>query len=395
LRIGYFITHYPYAQSFKDPSLNQYYPIGGAANVAYYLAQDMIKLGHEVSIFTTAIDNKTNVEKADHMLIYRYGRNFRIEKASFSYGLQFKSPEHDVDLVHLHFALPPGNLAAWHYAKQRKKPFVITYHGDPVPDYGNIIRRLGLKFLDKFIYNKMLPDANIIICPSEQYIKQSYLLSRYQEKAIAIPNGIDLETTQTSLDKNKCREALGLPGDKLIIFFLGNLISYKSPDLLIESLPLILKQMRNVTLVMSGDGPMLNDLENQAKRLNISDNVIFTGSVAGEQKNRYFKASDIFVLPSALNTEVFPIVLLEASAAALPMVVSNLPTMRCIIDNEQNGIIYNAGDINSLAEVIIRLLKDPELRSRLGQRAREKVENFTWHNIALETEKIYKQFVAE
>jgi len=382
MKIGYFITLYPYENSFKDSSISNMYPVGGAEVVAYNLANTVAKLGFEVNIFSSSIDSQNHIEELDNMKIIRYGTTFKLEKAFFSTGLFTKAVEYDVDIVHLHFTTPPGSFAAYRYAIMKNKPLVITYHGDAVEKYGTAMRRYGIKLYNRFAVNRILSKAKLIISPSQFYIGESGYLPAYREKVITIPNGINMEEMDVPYSKEECRRRLSLSSDDKVVLFVGALIGYKSPDLLLKALNLVIKKIPNTKLVLIGDGPMRAQMETLANTESLADIVRFTGIVVGEQKALYFKAADIFVLPSTMNTEVFPIVLLEASLAGLPMVVSSLNTFRCIVEDGYNGVITEAGNVNSLADAIISLFSQPTLMNRMGFNARKRVEDYSWQNIA-------------
>lgn len=366
------------------------YPVGGAEIAAYNLAENMASLGHEVTVFSTSVDSRSCVDDRGSMRVCRYRRNFRIEKALFSFEHFFKPLSEEVDVVHLHFTTPPGNLAGWHYARSKRKPLVVTYHGDAVPDYGRLIRRVGLGLTEWLVADRILARANLIICPSDHYISESRFLPRYKEKIVTIPNGINLHELDLPLTKEECRKALSLSTEDRVILYVGALISYKSPDLLIEAFPEIKEKVPQARLLFVGDGPMRLQLERLAATRNVSSEVRFAGSVVGADKARYYKAADVLVLPSTLNTEVFPLVLLEASAAGLPMVVSSLKTFRCLIEDGFNGAVTRTGDAQSLAGAIIALLSRADVRRQMGENARRKVEGYSWDKIARLTERVYE-----
>ena len=79
MKIGYFITRYPYQDRFDDSKFFEKYKYGGAEIVAYYLANDMAQKGHEIKVFTTSADSKSSIEKCNNIEIYRYGTNLKIE----------------------------------------------------------------------------------------------------------------------------------------------------------------------------------------------------------------------------------------------------------------------------------------------------------------------------
>ena len=394
MKVGYFIMHFPYQESFTNPALYKKYPVGGAEFAAYHLAFNMAKLGHEVHVFTNSIDAKDHTEDMGDVKVHRFATNFRILKGFFSINMFLKSWRHKVDIVHLHFSLPPTDLASLTYAKLIKKPFIVHYHGDWDSTYGPAVRRVGLKIWNNVIVKTVLNKADLIISPSEYYISQSRYLPKHVDKTITIPNGVNLEELEVSYTKKECRNNIGISESDKVILFLGVLIDYKSPDLLIKSLPLILKQTPDAKLVFVGDGPMRNELELRAKNHGLSDKVKFAGNTVGELKAQYYKAADVFVLPSALNTEVFPLVFLEAAAAGLPIVCSDVKTFSCFVENEYNGIMSIKGDINSLSEAIVRILSQPEIRQIMSDNTKNKVRSYSWYKIAQQTEDVYKQLLS-
>jgi len=393
MRIGYFTTLFPYPGSFSGIPLYplDLYPWGGSDVVAYHLARNMVKLGHEVSIFTSSVDSSNHIEESEGMRIYRYGTNFKIKKAFFSLDLFLKSIKHDVDIVHLHYSTPPGILASFFYAKVTGKPYIITYHGDMPENFGNLVRRVGVYMFNRLCVHKILSSAKLIISPSEYYISQSQFLSKHREATVTIPNGIDSKELEIAFTKEECKERLSLGRDDMIIFFIGALMESKNPHLLIKAMPAILGKIPNTKLVIAGVGSMRQDLENLTEKLGLSHRVIFAGGVTGELKAMYYKAADVFVLPSV--KEVFPIVLLEAATANLPMLVSDLSTFRCLIEDGDNGLMVHIDDEVSLVRPIINLLSDSELRERLGTNANIKVKDFFWEKIAKTTEEAYKAII--
>jgi len=390
MRIGYFASLFPYRESFEDTEFASRYPVGGVELWAYQLAHQMSKLGHEVIVFTTSADSKNHIEEKDGIAIYRYGTNFKIEKAFFSVDLLFKPLHHDIDIVHMHFALPPANLAGLFYAKVKRKPLIVTYHSDQIPGYGRLIRRVGLGLQDKFIVPEILSRARVIICNSVYYIPLSRFLPRYREKIIAIPPGMNADEYRVPYSKDECRQKLSLNEDDKIILFVGQLINYKSPDLIIKAMPAIVKKTPTARLAILGDGPLRGKLEHMVNDLRLTQTVTLAGAVSNEVKALYYKAADVFVLPSTTSGESFGFVLLEAAAAGLPIVVSSLETFRAFIRDGYNGLVAKLGDIDALAEAINRLLSDTALRQEMGEHAKASVRDYSWENTATKIEKIYE-----
>ena len=107
----------------------------------------------------------------------------------------------------------------------------------------------------------------------------------------------------------------------------------------------------------------------------------------------YYKAADIFVLPSTMTTEVFPLTILEAYSSSLPIIVSDLKTFKQIVNDGWNGIIVERFNHNKLAEAIIYLLENKKVRKKIGLNANKTAKTYSWSRIALLTEKCYGELV--
>jgi len=392
MKINYFITHFPYKGHFDDKDYFARYKYGGAELAAYYLALEMAKK-NEVNVFTASIDSKDFFEEYNGVNVHRYGTKFRIENGNISFGLFTKPLSHDADIVHAHFSTPPGEIAGLRYAKKKNVPFILTYHGDWQESFGGLIRRFALSFYNKCLLDKILSGADIIISPSEYYINESRFLPEYRDKIVVIPNGINIDDFNISYSKEECREKLGLPPDKSLILFVGNLIPYKGPDVLVKAMQKIIKEVPDTELVFVGSGKMKAELIELSKKLGVGKYVNFAGFVEEHLKPLYYNAADVFCLPSTLNTEVFPIVLLEASACGLPMVVSDLDTFKCIIDNGYNGLFTKRGNENDLGSALIYLLENEEIRKMMGRNATRRVEEYSWKRVAEAIERVYGESI--
>lgn len=391
MKIGYFVGHFPYKDFLGD--LLEYtkrYSHDGGITVARNLATNMAKRNNEIYVFTTSINSKDSIEKYKNITIYRYGTNIRIEHANISFNI-FREPlKHKVDIVHVHGGNFIAELAALRYAKRKKIPFILTYHGDAQENYGGIIRRFSVSFYIKHLLNRVLSYADVIISPSEYYINESRFLEKYRDKIVVIPNGINVNEFDINYPKDVCREKLGLPLDGSIILFFGNIVPYKGPDVLVKAMPRIVKDVPDTELVFAGKGVMRDELEKLSVKLGVEKNVKFAGFVGDSLKPLYYRAADVFCLPSVMSTEVFPLVLLEASASGLPMVVSDLDTFKCIIEDGYNGLFTKRRDEENLADAIIYLLENEGVREKMGKNARKKVKNYSWDNMADKTEKLYE-----
>ena len=121
------------------------------------------------------------------------------------------------------------------------------------------------------------------------------------------------------------------------------------------------------------------------------ENINFMGFVDDNIKKLCYSAADIFVLPS--RSEGFGIVLLEASAYGLPLVVSDLEVFRSVVQDGYNGLFTDREDEQDLASKIMSLLDNDDLRVKMGENAIERVQEFTWERVADETLTLYSKLL--
>jgi glycosyltransferase involved in cell wall biosynthesis len=291
MKIRYFTHTHPYKNPITGEMIKEYTG-GGVGNVSYNLSVQMAKRGIPIDILYKPLKLGINL-----------------------------------DIVHAHAGNPPAPIAAYLYAKKKKKPFVVTYHGDGQWDWGGVIRRASGYFYSKYLLDKILSYADVIISPSEYYINESRVLSKYRDKIVVIPNGINIDEFNINHSKEECRAKLDLSPDDKIILFLGTLSPQKGPDILLKAMPKIIKEVPETGLVFVGSGTMREELERLCKRLGIEKNVTFVGFVGDTFKKAiYYKSSDVLVLPSF--SECFPIVNLEPTIGILTFPISeagNIP----------------------------------------------------------------------
>lgn len=165
------------------------------------------------------------------------------------------------------------------------------------------------------------------------------------------------------------RRSLGLPHDAAMVLWGGRLDPVKGLSLLIESFRLIHEEA-NAHLCLAGAGPIREQLERLVRGLQLTHCVHFLGPRVDVAE--LLKAADVFVFPS--RTEGLPNALLEAMAAACPIVTTDVPGCRDLIVNGQTGLVVPYADTQALAAAMLRLLGDPVLAARLGAQASKVVE---------------------
>ncbi|MEM0203267.1 MAG: glycosyltransferase family 4 protein [Archaeoglobaceae archaeon] len=384
MRVGHFVTAFPNRKLRTE--------VYGAGRVAYFLSRELAKKGHEVHVFVPSLENL--IENQKNLVAHFYKSLLKISHFGYiSPKLLFDPLNYDLDVIHLHWDTPISATAALRYVNKRGKPFVVTWHGDWIERYGNLVRKIGVWLANKYLVDKLLSKADVIITPSMHYVEESKFLRNFREKVVEIPNGIDLEAFNIPHSKYEAREILGLDKEKKLVLFLSQLYDLKGPHILLRAIPKIVERHEDAFFVFAGGGNV-KKYETLAKELGVDKFVKFTDYIEERLKPLYYKSADVFVLPSIETFEVFPLVLLEASAVGLPMVVSDLRTFRCIIEEGYNGIFTKRGDPESLANAITYLLENEEVREKMGRNAKEKARQYSWDKIAEKYEEVYKKVLS-
>ncbi|MEN1972035.1 glycosyltransferase [Luteimonas sp. MJ204] len=185
-------------------------------------------------------------------------------------------------------------------------------------------------------------------------------------RVVAVRNGVPVPPSPGAIDRADARDALGVPADALVIGCVGRLVELKNHRLLLDQVPALAAMFPDVRVLLIGDGPMRASLEDRARVLGIEAHVRFTG--ARDDVGRLLPALDVFALPS--RTEGLSIALLEACAAALPVLASDVGGNPEIVRHGRTGLLFPSDDGAALRAALAQLLADRQLRASLGSAAR-------------------------
>lgn len=208
-----------------------------------------------------------------------------------------------------------------------------------------------------------------------------------EAKIEIVPNAADsAEFVPVPPDRALLRQLAINPG-QTVVGYAGSLVGYEGLDLLIRAHALTRTSAPLQRLVIVGDGPALGELRALTSELGVERSVRFTGRVEASEVPRYLSVFDVVACPRVSNiiTEmVSPLKPLEAMAAGKALLASNVAPLRHLIgDNQQRGVLFEAGNPHSLAEGLIRLGSDEKCREDLGRRARAwAVDERSWMRIA-------------
>ncbi|MYR05189.1 glycosyltransferase [Gordonia sp. SID5947] len=203
-----------------------------------------------------------------------------------------------------------------------------------------------------------------------------------------LPPGVD--TSRFAPDpqaRRRIREQLGL-GDRPTVLCLSRLVPRKGQDALIRALPLIRREIGDVTLVIVGGGPYAETLRELVSQYGMTDHVVFTGSVSSADLPAYHNIADVFAMPArtrgrGLDVEGLGIVYLEASATGVPVVAGQSGGAPETVVEGVTGTVVDGTDVDAVAFAITAILADPAAASEMGSRGREHaVETWEWRSIA-------------
>lgn len=287
------------------------------------------------------------------------------------------------DIIHIHYPNPLSTLISSILAKKYNKKYVISIHTHIGIDESSEDRGIFYKpfaFINNLFFLRFaLRNARKIITPSPYFLQNSKYTSKFEYKSVTIPNGVDINRFNPSVDGQKVRRKLGIDGK--MVLFLGSLNSShkgKGLSVLMDAFKKIIVQIKNTKLVIVGDGDMKQEYIDYAKSLDLNNDIIFVGRVSVEELPNYYAAADVFVLPS-IWYESFGIVLVEAMACGTPVIGSDVGGIPFVIGNA--GFLVTPNDVDELANTLLYLLTNEDLAKSVGTNCRKRIETvFTWEH---------------
>ncbi|MEW6416966.1 MAG: glycosyltransferase [Nitrospirota bacterium] len=259
-----------------------------------------------------------------------------------------------------------------------KVPIIIpTFHNVyESPDKPKLHRRL-LNYVLAFF-------TDVLVGVSETVASDIKRFDRVNPQRVkVIYNGIDLKDFQVAISKEEARRMFNLPQNSTIIGTVGRLTEQKGHRYLIEAA----SQINNASIIVAGDGPLKEELKRLADKT--EGNCIFMGRICPEKIPLFLRSLDIFCFPSLW--EGFGIALVEAMAAGLPVVTSDIPPLKEVVDD--TGILVSPKDTEALAKALKMLIDNPSLRGPLGNKARERARIFSIENTVKTYECLFEEIL--
>ncbi|HBA36725.1 TPA: hypothetical protein DCZ15_02500 [Candidatus Falkowbacteria bacterium] len=355
----------------KILQINKFYHpwIGGVEKIVQNIAEDFNgRDGFRVDVLACQAQGRRQTENINGITVYRaaswgYWLGMPI---SWDFFRLLRKIKKNYDLILIHHPFPLAFLAI-PFLKNKK--IFIWYHAD-------IIRqKISKHFFLPFI-KLGLKRADKILLASRSLLAQSSLLKKYVAKSEIIPFGLDLEKFSVKNDDDRQTAEIKKRYGSPLILGVGRLVSYKGWEFLITALADdSLRALPEVKLLIIGAGPLETELNKLIADLELQNKVSLLKTVPDLKP--FYEASDLLVLPSVSSTEAFGLVQLEAMACGKPVINTDLPTGVTEVSlHGLSGLTVPPRDSAALAQAILKILSDPELKNRFGKNGRQRVEDF-------------------
>jgi glycosyltransferase involved in cell wall biosynthesis len=359
----------------------------GTGNVCYHNSVELARLGHHVVVYTAA-GSPTRLEDTEGISVRRLSPIIRFGNAPLLPGLLGLN---DVDIIHLHLPFIFGAELVWGVSGLRKIPMVVTYHNDLI---GRGLRRLLFDSYTFLSVGRVLSAARKIAVVSEDHAlhcAQAPLFRKRWKDIVEIPNGVDTDWFHPLEAEPDIRRKYKIPDTASLLLFVAALDRahhYKGLATLFQAVGGLSRE--DVRLLVVGEGELRETYRLQAEKMGIGRQTIFAGSVSDSDLPAYYRSADIFILPSHV-LESFGMVLVEAMACGIPVIATNLPGVRSVVSDGEDGFLIPPMRADSLAEKILFMLDHSEIRKEMGIRGRKKAETkYAWRRIAPRLLRMYE-----
>ena len=321
-----------------------------------------------------------------------YGYNSVARRRILSAALHFE-PE----VIYERYAF--GNASGIMAAKHLKLPLILEVNSPLVLE---LERTRGLSFpglarkLERFVYT----GADRVCVVSEVLKEMLVDLDVDPERIFVTPNGVDLadyDYQDRGATRRAAREDLGLPAEQageVVIGFVGYYREWHRLDVVLAAM--VEPGLERSRLVLIGEGPARESLEREAGRLGLSGRVHFAGTRPHARIPSLLPGFDVAVVP-AINDYASPLKLHEYMAACLPVVAPDQPNLREVLSADQNALLVPPGDADAMAEAVLTLARDAELRQRLGWAGRNTIDerDLTWSGNARRVTRVFEELLQE
>ncbi len=286
------------------------------------------------------------------------------------------------DLLRVHSFFSSCLDALWiTFASKPSIPMVVHFHHlDDSPWRNALVRRV-------------MRQSEAVIAFSYAAKEQAVQhLGVHSSKIHVVYHGVERTFRPAPVNLELLRQVGWVPGERILLF-LGSLEPRKNPLFLLDVAAELLALGQKVRLVLCGAGPLQEALRRRISALGLEPHVFLAGPVPEPLKADYYNLADVFTFPSDL--EGFGLVLAEAMSCGTPVVAFNTSAISEVVEDGETGFLIQPGDKREFVRKTILLLDNEALRTRMGSRARDRVDRlFRWERAAQQTLAVYQQIVS-
>lgn len=383
---------------FKILIINyEYPPVGGGGGVICRdIAEEICAAGHKVTVITSEFKDLPGHEIINGVEIIRVHVLFRGKQnvaslpsmlsyvpASISKANELLSKE-NYDIINTHFAIPSGPSGNF-ISKKFKIPNVLSIHGGDIFDPSKLLSPHKTPGLKQTV-RKMLIEADRVIAQSSDTKRNAESYYDVDRSIDIIPLGIKPNDFEI-----KTKKELGFSENKKILITVGRLIKRKNLEEFIDIFNKIKKDF-NCELIIIGDGPERENIQEKINNLNLSSDIKLLGRVSEELKFQYLNASDIYV-STALH-EGFGIVFLEAMECGLPIICYDRGGQVDFLKDNKTGFLIKLGNTEFFYNKLSILLNDNGLRERVSSFNKDLIKKFYINNITQQYLAIFEEVLS-
>lgn len=352
--------------------ISKYLPyLSGPSVDVFFRARLLSKMGHEVHVFTYPSYPDGVMDLKRCTLLSQNGANIKIYYIPLQSKWKLVTPPLDLlftnaiisaantinfDVIEGHFAVPHG-FSAVIAGQALNVPSMITFYGSDARIFA-----LDPNYKEAVLW--MVKNASVVIAVSQELKDLLINLGDYSSKINVIPLAVDIEFfNKVSMDDVRAlRQSLGWER-AFIVAYIGRLVKEKGLEYLVRAIPLVIKKIPQARFLIVGNGNYQNDLEVLVCDLEASKYIQVVPGV--DDIRVYMHACDIFVLPSLADAS--PRVVKEAMVCQKAIVATRVGGIPYEIENSKEGLLVLERNPEAIAEAIIYLANNPELRLKLGQ----------------------------
>ncbi len=361
----------------------EYFPphIGGMERHGLILSQEQVKLDHDVEVFIGVGDSSLfkKTFKAPFQFLPLYNKVRRFWFNFWAYNKVKKiHQKNPYNIIHLHGDFIEGYFGG-KLSKKLGIPAILTIHAG-----------LNKQFLKPKNAN-WFKNISKVICVSEEIASDLKSIGIPENKLAVISSGIYLSEFKKA-DSNKISDLRG-KYSKPIIVSIGVLRPAKGFKYLVDAFKKIKEKFNSATLIIIGDGPDRVELKKQAQGI---DGINFLSRQGNDIVIEYLKAADIFVLASIFmegDREGTSNSIMEAMASGLPVVATKVGGNSYLVKEGLNGLLIEDKNSDELAEAVIKLINNPEIREKMKIKNLEDIKQKDWPIIAKKIDEIYKSIL--